>query len=439
MLFHALFHEQQALLHHKKGTTPMIQSSTLPTIRFSRLSQISVLCGAFFVLYPSTGCFKWGSRATQSLPEETALSKSYDYSGTVIVVGAGSAGLAAARVLEENNIQYTVLEATENHGGRLQEHVDFADFPIDLGAEWIHNNPEILDILSGIDGLSSDMDLIPYHLESAFSWDGETYEGINQSEQDDFFEFFPEYKFKSTTWYSFVNEHYGKMVSDKIQFNTVVSEIDYSGDDVLVTTTNGDIFQADKVLVTVSIGVLKSGDITFIPTLNAQKIEAFESVEFLQGMKVVMKFSEKFYPDAIDIEVDSGERGYYDMAFKKDTNDHILGFLTTGPSEPYSTLTRDEDILDTALKELDTIFDGKATDTFTGDYQVENWGARPYTRGTWVHGFQIKKSTLKVLNQPLEHKVYFAGEANDPYKQLGVPGAILSGLHTVDRLLLNQD
>ena len=45
---------------------------------------------------------------------------------------------------------------------------------------------------------------------------------------------------------------------------------------------------------------------------------------------------------------------------------------------------------------------------------------------------------LKILNQSLDNKVYFAGEINDPYKQMGVPGAILSGYYSIDKLLTDQ-
>ena len=52
--------------------------------------------------------------------------------------------------------------------------------------------------------------------------------------------------------------------------------------------------------------------------------------------------------------------------------------------------------------------------------------------------FSGKKSTLNILNQSLDQKVYFAGEINDPYKQMGVPGAILSGYYSIDKLLTDQ-
>jgi monoamine oxidase len=95
------------------------------------------------------------------------------------------------------------------------------------------------------------------------------------------------------------------------------------------------------------------------------------------------------------------------------------------------------EIVRAVLQELDAIYDGNASRTFTGDYRLEDWGRKEFTHGTWVEGPQIDPSTLTEINTPLEDKVYFAGEAHDVTQQLGLPGAILSGLDVVDRLLSN--
>jgi hypothetical protein len=79
--------------------------------------------------------FQWGSRAVRYLPAHTALNKNYEYDGEVLIVGAGAAGLAAAKVLEKSQIRYSILEATDRYGGRLKADTGFADVHLDLGAE----------------------------------------------------------------------------------------------------------------------------------------------------------------------------------------------------------------------------------------------------------------------------------------------------------------
>ena len=56
----------------------------------------------------------------------------------VIVVGAGPAGLAAARVLRDRGMHPRVLEARPDRlGGRIQT-VEMGGSPVDLGAAYIH-------------------------------------------------------------------------------------------------------------------------------------------------------------------------------------------------------------------------------------------------------------------------------------------------------------
>ena len=45
---------------------------------------------------------------------------------------------------------------------------------------------------------------------------------------------------------------------------------------------------------------------------------------------------------------------------------------------------------------------------------------------------------MNALNESLDNRVYFAGEINDAHRQMGVPGAILSGYYSVDKLLTDE-
>lgn len=58
----------------------------------------------------------------------------------VAVIGAGAAGIAAARRLSEHGLRAAVLEARSRIGGRAVT-VTMRGHPIDLGAHWLHAGP----------------------------------------------------------------------------------------------------------------------------------------------------------------------------------------------------------------------------------------------------------------------------------------------------------
>lgn len=58
--------------------------------------------------------------------------------GSVVVIGAGMAGLSAARRLRSLGYAVTVVEARDRIGGRIHTWRGWGDVPLDLGASWIH-------------------------------------------------------------------------------------------------------------------------------------------------------------------------------------------------------------------------------------------------------------------------------------------------------------
>ncbi|MEM9908152.1 MAG: NAD(P)/FAD-dependent oxidoreductase, partial [Cyanobacteria bacterium P01_D01_bin.44] len=66
----------------------------------------------------------------KALPDQTH----YD----TIVIGAGAAGLAAARTLQDANRSVILLEARDRIGGRVNTNDEFAPHPIECGAEYLH-------------------------------------------------------------------------------------------------------------------------------------------------------------------------------------------------------------------------------------------------------------------------------------------------------------
>lgn len=56
----------------------------------------------------------------------------------MLVIGAGLAGLAAAREITRRGHHVVVLEARDRIGGRIWTSTTWPDAPLDLGATWIH-------------------------------------------------------------------------------------------------------------------------------------------------------------------------------------------------------------------------------------------------------------------------------------------------------------
>jgi monoamine oxidase len=69
-------------------------------------------------------------------------------SAPIIIVGAGAAGLAAARELARAGREVIVLEARDRIGGRVFTHKDaYIPVPVELGAEFVHGrSPELWQI-----------------------------------------------------------------------------------------------------------------------------------------------------------------------------------------------------------------------------------------------------------------------------------------------------
>jgi monoamine oxidase len=71
----------------------------------------------------------------------------------VVIIGAGAAGLAAARELERAGKHIVCLEARERIGGRiLTAHDPLTPVPVEMGAEFVHGRPsESFDLIRAAD------------------------------------------------------------------------------------------------------------------------------------------------------------------------------------------------------------------------------------------------------------------------------------------------
>ncbi len=306
------------------------------------------------------------------------------FSGKVIIIGAGAGGLSAGYLLQQQGIGFEILEASSIYGGRMRINTDFADFPIPLGAEWLETDPSIFQEIVNDSSVPVTIETIP----------------------DD-----PDRKFVNSSWYHFFEEYIVPSISNKITYNSIVQSIDYSGDQVIITTQNGQKI-ADKVIISVPLKILQDRDISFIPTLPQNKQDAINDTTIWEGFKAFFEFSEKFYNDEFQFEIiptSDGEKIYYNAAFGQNTNKNIIGLFVVGkPALDYISLS-DSQLKDFILNELDSIYSNNATPNYI-NHISQNWNDEPFIKGGYVTDFANWR-TVKILGESIANKVYFAGGA----------------------------
>lgn len=357
------------------------------------------------------------------------------YKGKVLIVGAGAAGMTAGYLLKRHGVDFKILEATSSYGGRIKKSESFTDFPLDLGAEWIHVNPKVLNNIANKSIDTREFETIDYNPQTIKTWKNGKLKSHNYIKN-----LYSEWKFKRSTWYDFFEQNMVPDISDRIIVNKPVAEINYEQGTVSVRTTGNEFYEADKVLVTVPIKILQNEQIAFKPEMPQDKKEAIAKVFMGDGIKIFIEFNEKFYPDILSYgnifkALSEENKFVYDAAFRKDSPKNILGLFAINEKALAYTALSEEDIISKFLTELDEIFDGKATRNYK-KHIIQNWSNEPYIQGAYSYSFDGKKDEIvNIISQPLANRVYFAGEALSKDNQAMVQGACETAYSMIAKMI----
>lgn len=329
------------------------------------------------------------------------------FGGKVIIIGAGAAGMSAGHLLAQRGVDFEIIEASSAHGGRMKRTTSFVDFPIPLGAEWLHSSPadfativnnSSVQVATQTVGYDS-QDIRGYYNNDVYTTGAIGNPGVDR-------------KFINSTWFDFFDTYIAPSVLSKTRFNTVVNSINYSGDKVIVKDTNDQTYEADKVIFTAPLKILQEGNISFTPLLPNNKLSAIQNAPVWGGFKAFIEFTSKFYPVILEFS-DSGtfdgQRMYYDASYGQNSNRHVLGLFSVGQqAEQYQNLTGDVQ-RDYILNELDQVFNGAASANYI-KHIVQNWNEEPHIGAAYLAD-EAPSSISTILGSTIDNKVYFAGDA----------------------------
>ena len=412
----------------------------------------------------------------------------------VIVIGAGMSGIAAAKTLVANGHNVVVLEGRTRIGGRIATSSFWTDTPVDLGASWIHgpkgnpltpiatackaptvttlSNSQIVYDTAGKpltsssakaletlrrnignaiskaqNSLRTDISL-QSAIETGVGWSKKTPDDqarmrylINSDYEQDYC---GSSNSLSAMWFDDDSEFSGedllmvkgyKPLTDylsqglNIQLGQNVKRIRVVGGLVYVDTDTT-TYVADKVVVTLPLGVLKSGSIIFQPGLPVAKQTAINKLGMGILNKCILRFPSVFWAQQYDwlgyIPALNGQWAEW-ISLSRQLNQPILvGFNAADFGRQIESWT-DAQIINSAMTTLRLIYGSKIPNPV--GYQITRWGSDPFTLGSY--SFLQVGSTPKMrddLAANINQTIFFAGEATNRLYPGTVHGAYLSGL-----------
>jgi monoamine oxidase len=246
---------------------------------------------------------------------------------------------------------------------------------------------------------------------------------------------YQETKWKHSTWFHYLEKYVYSHVADKVQFHAVVKEVLYGETGpAKVVMEDGSELEADKVICTIPIGVLKTSRVRFEPPLPEKMREAIEAVHMPPGFRILFEMKEKFYPDLTSAATFCDQlcrqdelTFIYDPLLGKELSgkQHILAYVAIGETEA-GTLGRlsDDDLAKQTLAKIDELFEGQGSRNYV-KHIVQNWTLEPHILGSYTE--PVADHHRQELGKTLNNKLIFAGEHTSLKLHSLVPGAAMEG------------
>lgn len=416
-----------------------------------------------------------------------------------IVVGAGIAGLTAARALAEAGVCVTLLEARNRIGGRILTSHSSGQ-PIELGAEFVHGRPPELwalireaaletyerdgsqlsfqngslqrrseeelafHLLEDLETLQGpDMSFNEY-LASLDATEAERastrgfVEGFNaadanrisaaslgvQQEAEDSIE--GDRMFYLRGGYDRIVQYLAGKIVDHggtLRLNSAVQAIRWNPATVEVIDDQ-QCFSAHRAIITVPLGVLQAGTLSIEPRPE-DIFQAASQLSMGHAIRFTLHFREPFWTafpprsPAVDLS--------FLFSFEETppvwwtTNPHPSALLTGWIGGPRAAMLEDlssDELASRACSTLARIFSlsvGTVRELLLGCY-FHDWKRDPFSLGAYSYVAKDGLPASRHLSEPVADTLFFAGEHTDRTGNWGtVHAAIRSGLRAAQQIL----
>ena len=410
-----------------------------------------------------------------------------------LVLGAGMAGLSAARSLAEAGQRVALLEAQPRIGGRILTRHEGTEV-VELGAEFLHGRaPELWKLVE-------EAGLATYERIGDFLASGPHGPQPSQDQKDDPTDPLEQLKnftgpdCSFTTWLQRLDlsedkqaEQIGyvegfnaanaqeasalalgrqQRAEDEIEgdrswrlthgydqlpgflrqrfeaaggtlfLSCPVFSIVWSRDSVELRTATGQIYRARQAILTLPLGILQAGSVRF----NPQPKVIFEAVDRMrmgQVFRATMIFSRRLWPESMSFLIARAATPSVWWTAHPAQSLTLTAWSGGPRALPLLSLTPEEQrarLVDSLAEAL--TLDAAEVERALVSIHTSTWQIDPYSRGaySWVPVGGLGAS--EILSQPVENTLFFAGEHTDTTGHWGtVHAALRSGLRAAQQVL----
>ncbi len=407
-----------------------------------------------------------------------------------VVVGAGVAGLSAARILRDSGISVQILESKDRIGGRAYTDRDTFSVPFDHGCAWISGGPyNPLVQFADDNGFECIARFYPVLEDKTFI--GNVGSGWVTDEEASERDCYLEDSYQAiaaagrerhdipitdiidtkSAWAHHLNNYlaavqggysdqisaldfansqasgdelhlfdgYGTLIERfgeglPVQLSAAVTSIDWSGEGVKISSSKG-VISCKVAIITMSTGVLSANRIRFDPGLPENTRAAIAALPMGRLAKVAIQFDRQVYGSFTDDGFNYYDSPGISLNVITGYADSTMAVAYVGgtPADELEALGK-EGAATFLLDRLETAF-GLKLRQYVVATDCTGWGSDPDVCGSYSIALPGHAGARESLAEPVANRLFFAGEATSKHHYGFAHGALLEGRAAAEKVI----